>query len=372
MSVIVILCASSLLLSAAITPLARNFALRTGFLDAPDGRRKLHRSPVPNLGGIPLLAAFFGSLAAAWVIGPGEESAATKLAPSLLLIFTAGLFDDRYDLKPLQKLLFQIIAALAACAAGVRVGFGSDHVLPAWLSWPITVLWLVGCINAINFVDAVDGLAAGLGLIASLATLAAAQLRNDRDLAIMVAPLAAALLGFLPYNFSPARMFLGDSGSSLIGLLLGCSGAAWMQRSSTPYSAAAPLIALCFPLVDVCLAIARRARAGRPIFSPDRQHLQHRLLNLGLGTRRTVLLIYAAGLLAALLAVIESASRNIVGAALIPLTLMLIFAALRWLRSAELRNASAAPHPETSLDFRETAVHKTISAVGARKNSPLM
>jgi len=164
----------------------------------------------------------------------------------------------------------------------------------------------VGCSNAFNLIDGIDGLAAGLGLFATLTILTGALLQGNLALALATAPLAGALLGFLRYNFNPASIFLGDSGSLLVGFLLGCYGVVWSQKSATLLAMTAPLMAMAVPILDVCLSIARRFLRRQPIFGADRGHIHHRLLDRGLSPRKVALLLYAAGGLAALFSIAQS------------------------------------------------------------------
>ena len=217
-----------------------------------------------------------------------------KLAPAAALIFITGLLDDLKGLKPWQKLAGQLAAALTACWAGVSIsGFGALHLSP-WLAIPITVFWLLACTNAFNLIDGVDGLAAGVGLFATITMLLAALLQNNVPLALATIPLAGALLGFLRYNFNPATIFLGDSGSLLIGFLLGCYGVLWSEKSATILGMTAPMMALAIPLLDTSLAIVRRFLRQKPIFTADRGHIHHRLLDRGFTPRKVALTLYAA------------------------------------------------------------------------------
>ncbi len=162
----------------------------------------------------------------------------------------------------------------------------------AWWSIPATILWLLACTNAFNLVDGMDGLAAGVGLFSTLTIFVAALLQQNMALAMATVALAGCLLGFLRYNFNPATTFLGDSGSLLIGFVLVCYGIIWVQKSSTFLGMTAPIMALSLPLFDVTLAIARRFLRTQSIFSADRGHIHHRLLDRGISPRKAVLLLY--------------------------------------------------------------------------------
>src|SRR5207247_514333 len=194
------------------------------------------------------------------------------------------------------------------------------------VSLPLTLLWLVGCANAFNLIDGVDGLATGLGLFATLTMVIAALLHGNLTLAIATAPLAGALLGFLRYNFNPASIFLGDSGSLLVGFLLGCYGVLWTQKSATLLGMAAPLMALSIPILDVCLSIGRRFLSQSPIFGADRGHIHHRLLDRGLSPRRVALLLYAVGGLGALFSILQSVVPS-----RLSLLILALFCASTWI-----------------------------------------
>jgi len=166
-----------------------------------------------------------------------------------------------------------------------------------WLSFPVTVFWLVACTNAFNLIDGLDGLAAGAGFFATATMIVAAVLDHNLALALATVPLAGSLLAFLCFNFNPASVFLGDCGSLTIGFLLGCFGMMWSQKITTVVGLSAPLMAVSLPLLDTSIAIVRRVLRNRPIFSPDRGHIHHRLLDQGNSPKRTALLLYGACLI---------------------------------------------------------------------------
>jgi UDP-GlcNAc:undecaprenyl-phosphate GlcNAc-1-phosphate transferase len=307
------LAACSLLICLALTPLCRDIFQRAGLLDHPDQLRKTHARPVPRMGGIPIAIAYAGSflllllspLNAGSLLGQ-HLPLVWKLLPAAGLMFATGLVDDLVGLKSWQKLIGQVAAALCAYWGGVQVMGVAGRLSDSWWNLPLTALWLVGCANAVNLIDGVDGLATGLGLCATLTSLIAALALGNMALALAIAPLAGALLGFLRYNFNPASIFLGDSGSLLVGFLLGCYGVLWSQKSATLLALTAPMLSLAIPILDVCLSIARRFLSRQPIFGADRGHIHHRLLDRGLSPRRVALLLYAVGALGALFSVLQS------------------------------------------------------------------
>lgn len=282
--------------SLILTPILRDIFRSYNVVDRP-GERHLHPHPIPRIGGVAIAAAY---LIAVFPLG---EIPLWKLLPGAAVIFLTGLLDDFFTLKPVFKLAGQTTAALLVFFNGLSVGtLGRKEPLPLWLDLPVTVLWVLLTTNALNLIDGLDGLCAGIGSIATLAMFGAAWLYGNQPLTYATLPLACALLAFLCYNLSPATVFLGDSGALLIGFLLGCYGMIWTQKTSTLLiSLLAPLIALSVPLLDVSVSILRRILRRKPIFSADRAHIHHRLLDLGLTPRRAVLVLYGFGAMAAAL-----------------------------------------------------------------------
>lgn len=305
--------AISLLLSLSLTPIVRLLAVRWNLVDKPDNKRKVHQRPTPRVGGIAVGGAYFGSLALLGIWLHFQHStyasgltAIQSIVPSAVLVFLIGLADDILDLKPRNKFAGQIVAATLAVIAGVHipglqlgaVPFGLGPVLGMALS----VVWLVLCTNAVNLIDGLDGLAGGISMLATLTILIAALASGNMGLALATAPLAAALVGFLVFNFNPASIFLGDCGSLLLGFLLGCYSLLWSGSASTPFDLAAPFMVLAVPILDVTLAVTRRFLRHQPIFKADRSHIHHRLLARGFSHRNTVLLLYVAAATAGSLA----------------------------------------------------------------------
>jgi UDP-GlcNAc:undecaprenyl-phosphate GlcNAc-1-phosphate transferase len=222
------------------------------------------------------------------------------------LVFITGLVDDLVGLKPWQKLSGQVVAAVLAVSLGARITLFQGVEVSQWITIPLSVLWLIGCTNAFNLIDGLDGLASGVGLFATITTLLAAILQGNLGLAMAVVPLTGCLLAFLRYNFSPASIFLGDSGSLTIGFLLGCFGLIWSQKSATLLGMVAPLMALSLPLIDVCLSIGRRYLRSEPIFKGDRGHIHHMVLAMGFKPRDAALVLYGVCGIAALLSLLQS------------------------------------------------------------------
>ncbi len=303
---LIVLTVVSLVVALVVTPALRNMFMRWGVVDVPDGKRKLHDKPIARMGGVPIIAAYvgaFGILLLTPLAGKAVVRAALpevwRLWPAVGVVLVVGIIDDIRGLKPWQKLLGEAVASGLAIAGGVQLIAVGGYQFPPALAVIGTVVWLIGCTNALNLIDGVDGLAAGIALLATLTTFIAAMAQGNVPLAFATAPLAGALIGFLRYNFNPASIFLGDSGSLTLGFLLGCYSILWNYKSATMVGMTAPLLMLAVPLLDAALAIVRRFLRQQPIFAADRGHIHHRLLARGMTPRRAVLLLYAvAGLCA--------------------------------------------------------------------------
>jgi len=309
--------ALSVLLALIITPLVRD-TLGQRFLDHPDGNRKKHTAPVPRVGGIAILVSYVITFAIALVLPFTYTQHLHHELPNIIpltlvasVVFLTGILDDLIGLAAWQKLLGLVGASVLAYFSGIHVEIRLLQHLPAWpwLGFAITVVWLVGCSNAFNLIDGMDGLAAGIGLVATVTMLLAALTQNNIPLILATMPLAGCLLGFLRYNFNGASVYLGDCGSLSLGFMLGCFGALWSNKSVTLVALTVPLLAVSIPLLDVILSILRRFLRNRPIFQADRGHIHHRLLDRGLSPRNAVLTMYGLCALGAIVSVLVSALR---------------------------------------------------------------
>ena len=320
------------------TPVCRDFFVKRGWVDQPDEKRKLHPTPVPRSGGIGIFAAYFASLAVVYLSSGAavyvqHQALLRAVLPATALVFLLGLADDLLDLKPRHKLLVQAIAAVMAVSLGARL---SMHHGPSWLSALLSIAWLLACTNAVNLIDGMDGLATGVGLTATVTTLLLALLSGNTGLALTTAPLAGALLAFLRYNFAPASVFLGDSGSLTIGFLLGCLGLVWSGRSGA-WGMLGPLLTLALPLLDVNLSIGRRFLRSVPIFSGDRGHIHHRVQDLGLSTRGAAFLLYGCCVLFAMLAVLQAFLNRWIEISLVLLFVAVVVYGIKHLGYVEFR-----------------------------------
>jgi UDP-GlcNAc:undecaprenyl-phosphate GlcNAc-1-phosphate transferase len=300
-------------LALAVTPPVRRWAFKCGAVDRPEAR-KVHRRLMPRMGG---MAVYIGFVTAVLLTREITPQVAGLLAGGSLILLI-GILDDTRGLSPRLKLAGQVAAALAVIPFGLKVEFltnpfGGDAIDLGLLAIPVTVLWLVSVTNAVNLIDGLDGLASGTSSIAAL-TLAAVvwiDIGNNNggssgqgDAVALALILVAAVLGFLRYNFYPARIFLGDSGSMFLGFSVAALAVMGLAKVATFISVVVPMVVLGIPILDTLFAIVRRLFGRRPIFSPDKEHLHHRLMDLGLSHRQTVLSIYAVNLLLGLSAIV--------------------------------------------------------------------
>ena len=293
-----VLFSAALVTSAALTVLVRMVAPRVGLTDRPDGRRKLHTQNTPLGGGIAVFCATAGVLGV-WLVLPApwglqgfaKWSEVFALMAACTCVVALGAVDDRFGIRGRYKLLGQLAAACILVSSGLVIErlqvFGHPIGLGI-LAVPFTLFWLVGATNAINLLDGLDGLASTLGIILSLAMCVIAVITGHPVIAIVALVFAGALLGFLPFNFPPASIFLGDSGSMLIGLMLGALAITGSMKAAGTFLLAAPLAVWTIPVFDSMAAIIRRKLTGRSIFATDRAHLHHRMLDK-LGSNRKVL-----------------------------------------------------------------------------------
>lgn len=307
--------------SVVLTPIVRRVALRIGAVSRPGGRHVNERA-VPRLGGIAIALAFFVPLA---TIFPLESTVAAALRSEwrrvagllvgALVLAGVGVLDDTRNVRALHKFLVQIAMASLAYA----VGFHIDAIqLPlvgsvsmGVFAGPVTVLWIVGIVNAINLIDGLDGLAAGIVFFAGVTNFVVALVSQNTFVCALMATMLGAVLGFLFFNFNPARIFMGDSGSYFLGFLLGTTSVVGgSQTASTAVSLLVPILALGVPIFDTFFAMVRRYLERRPFFSPDRGHVHHRLLDMGVTHRRAVLLLYGISMVFTIAAIGVSLGHN--------------------------------------------------------------
>lgn len=315
---------SALLISVLLTPLVRDLAHRLGCVDEPDGRRKLHARAVPRVGGVAVYLAFAAAFLLSVAVLPGFPgpggSAGVHLVIAASAVMMVGLGDDLRGAKPSIKLLVQIAAGLYLYNHGFEVRLLSNPVgevfTLGWTSLPLTLAWFVLITNAFNLVDGLDGLAAGVALFSCGVVLVFALVNERWEVAVMAVALGGALLGFLRYNFSPASVFLGDSGSLAVGFVLAALSIRGSMKASMAVAIATPLLAFGFPLMDTGLALCRRTLRGRSILEADADHIHHRMLRRGFQPQQAVVVLYGvSGLFAGMALLAMSGQAQAIGVA---------------------------------------------------------
>ncbi len=297
------------------TPLVKRLAYKVKAVDQP-AARKVHHRLMPRLGGLAICMGFW----AAVLLTQELTKEIYALLGGGLLIILVGIRDDIKSVSPKTKLLIQVLAACIVLAAGVRVNFMTHPINGVidlkYFSYPLTILWIIGVTNAVNLIDGLDGLAAGVSAIAAITLGIVSLIEGVTAIAFIPFILAASILGFLKYNFHPAQIFMGDTGSLFLGFNLATIAIIGLTKSATVISLFLPIVILGIPIMDTLFAIVRRYYNGKPIFSADKDHLHHRLLALGLSHRHTVLAIYGVSLLlgvsAVLMAVVTTAQGMLI------------------------------------------------------------
>lgn len=295
---ILVLCFSvAFAISLAATPLVKTLAYKIGAIDVPDDERRVHKKPIPRLGG---LAIFYGFLISLLCFANPIDNQTRGLIIGSLIIVGVSIIDDVKQLRAIVKLAAQVLAAAVAVWHDIRIDaisvpeFISDTGFVELGMWsiPVSMVWIIGVTNAVNLIDGLDGLAVGVSSIASFSLFFIAILGGEESVAIIAAALAGGCLGFLPYNFNPAKIFMGDTGSQFLGYMLSVICIQGLFKGYAIISFIVPFLIMGLPLFDTLFAIIRRAWNHKPIMGADRGHLHHRLLDSGFSQKQTVAILY--------------------------------------------------------------------------------
>jgi UDP-GlcNAc:undecaprenyl-phosphate/decaprenyl-phosphate GlcNAc-1-phosphate transferase len=374
---------SSISLSLFLTPWVIDLAGRVGAIDKPN-ERKVHSQPTPRLGGVAIFLSVFMSLIAFFVLDPKfivntwiASREGLFLFGSLALVLLLGIWDDIRSLRPAQKFLGQLLLSVLMYFAGFSVTkvssiFGAGFLNVGMLDFPITVLWIIGVTNAINLIDGLDGLAAGVALIASMTMLPMALMQGDIGSAILIFLLAGALLGFLRYNFNPAKIFLGDSGSLFLGFMLAVLSVKSSTKITTGFALLLPILALGLPIMDTLLSMLRRILRPAPapspdgkkeiskfgsMFQPDRSHIHHKLISKGFSHRNAVLVLYMVSCGLGLAAFAITMVNNFIGSIILMAVGVAVVIGIRRLQYKEmavLQNGTLLPLYDKPIMNRES------------------
>ena len=303
-------------LSYFFTPPVKNFAHKVGAIDVPKDARRMHKKPIPRLGG---LAIYGGFLCSILIFGQLDETMLCVLLGAAIIV-ALGIFDDVLALGAKLKFVVQIVAAaIPVCIGDLQMGLFTNlnplsdtpFVHLGILAVPVTIIWIVGITNAVNLIDGLDGLAVGVSSIAAITMLAVALLTGNMPIAITMAALAGACIGFMPYNLNPAKIFMGDTGSTFLGYMLATVSIMGLFKFYAVISFAVPFLILGLPIFDTANAIIRRVAAGRSPMSPDRGHVHHKLIDMGFNQKQAVAILYAISATLGLTAVVLTSSGEV-------------------------------------------------------------
>lgn len=291
----------AMIIALATTPVAMQLAHKLGAIDMPgkkgtDSERHLHAQPTPRMGGLAIYLGFFFSVL---LFVPMGRKVGSMLIGATVIVFL-GILDDIHDLKAERKFMVQIVAAVIAVIGGNKITFFSrlnmashpGHFNLGWLAIPVTLVWIVLITNAVNLIDGLDGLAAGVSTISAISLVVIALGYSNANVAIIVGALAGACVGFLPYNIAPAKIFMGDTGSTFIGYILAVASIQGLFKFYAIISFAIPFFMLGLPIFDVCYAVLLRVSHGESPLKADRKHVHYRLLDMGFSKKQTVAVLY--------------------------------------------------------------------------------
>jgi len=337
----------SAFLALLITPIIIWLGHRIKAFDRP-GVRSVHSRPIPRIGGVAIVVSTVCLVLTVLILQNLISEAFREILPQVVVLFSAatfiflvGLIDDIKGLRARVKFLAELAAAIVVCAVGIRIqsvavadwltiNFG-------WLSWPLTLLWIVGITNAVNLSDGLDGMAAGISAVACGIIAILAIYSGQVVMAVLMLALLGSLTGFLFFNFNPAKVFLGDCGSLFLGFIIAASSVMCSTKSHALVGLALPVLVLGIPIFDTLFSMLRRFLERRSMFAPDRSHFHHRLLDLGLKQRHVVIVIYAVTLLAAGLGMFMMVTRNIDSLVIFLCVLLLLLLVFRVVGSVRLR-----------------------------------
>lgn len=298
-------------ISFGTTPLIKMLAKKVGAMDVPKDERRMHHKPIPRMGG---LAIFLGFIVSFLIFGKMNSEIRGILLGAVIII-VLGVLDDILTLKALPKFLVQIAAAVIVVVSGCRIEHFLGFTLPAWLSYPVSVIWIVAITNAVNFIDGLDGLAAGVSAISAGTMLIVALILvpdgTAMASAILLAGIVGACIGFIPFNFNPASIFMGDTGSTFLGFMLASVSIFGLFKTYAVISFAVPFLVLGLPIFDICFAVIRRLAKGQSPMHADRGHVHHRLIDMGFTQKQAVAISYLLSAILGLSAVVLTDSGEV-------------------------------------------------------------
>ncbi len=299
-------------ISFGTTPFVKKMAYKIGAIDVPKDGRRMHKQPIPRLGGLAIALAFLLTV----LLFADLDQQIRGILLGAVIIVVLGVMDDCLTLKASFKFVIQILAAVVVVYHGCTIQYLSNPLpcadaqyldLGNW-SIPITIIWILAITNAVNFIDGLDGLAVGVSAISAATLLVIALLVGESGIAVVLAALLGACLGFLPYNFNPAKIFMGDTGSTFLGFILACLSIQGMFKLYAVISFAVPFLILSVPIFDICFAVIRRLARHQSPMQADRGHIHHRLIDMGFSQKQAVAITYMLTAMLGLSAVVLTSS----------------------------------------------------------------
>jgi len=300
------------LISYFATPIVKNLAYKVGAIDVPKDERRMHKTPIPRLGGLAIFIAFLFAV----ILFADIDRQMQGILLGAVMIVVLGVLDDIMTLKALPKFLVQIAAAAVVVYHGVSIQFLSNpnvfsdvsYINLGWLSVPVTIIWIVAITNAVNFIDGLDGLAVGVSAISTASLLVIALMVAEMNVSIVLAALLGACIGFIPYNKNPAKIFMGDTGATFLGFILATLSIQGLFKLYAIISFAVPFLILGIPIFDICFAFLRRIAKGQNPMVADRGHVHHRLIDMGFNQKQAVAISYMLTAILGLAAVLLTSS----------------------------------------------------------------
>lgn len=294
------------------TPLVKSLAYKVGAIDVPKDDRRMHKKPIPRLGGLAIFLAFLLSV----LLFVEIDTQLRGILLGSVIIVILGVLDDIYTLKAIPKFFVQILAAVVVVMHGCTIQFlsnpnvfsASTYVNLGWISYPLTVFWIVAITNAVNFIDGLDGLAVGVSAISTASQLVIALLVAEGNIATILAALLGACIGFIPYNLNPAKIFMGDTGATFLGFVMACLSIQGLFKLYAVISFAVPFLILGVPIFDICFAVLRRLAKGQSPMQADRGHIHHRIIDMGFNQKQSVAITYMLTAILGLCAVVLTTS----------------------------------------------------------------
>lgn len=346
---------SAAVLSFAVTPLVKRLAQKVGAMDVPTDGRRMHHHPIPRMGGLAIFIAFLASVLI--FAYPEIDREIRGILLGAVIIVILGVLDDIITLHAGLKFIVQILAAVLVVLQGCRIEHFMGLHLADWLSYPVSVVWIVAITNAVNFIDGLDGLAAGVSAISAGAMLVVALLVGDFMSAVMLAAIVGACVGFIPYNFNPAKIFMGDTGSTFLGFMLSTISIYGLFKMYAIISFAVPFLVLGLPIFDICFAVVRRVSHGQSPMHADRGHVHHRLIDMGFSQKQAVAISYMLSAILGMAAVVLTNDGET--QALIFLAAVVVVGAIGfWVifghKNKEEKKQDAVPVPQKEEQTEET------------------